>query len=122
MEWIPETYVALMHGALSCNGEAPDLMAALQMWVAQQDAAAAGRNANPQLGFVFLAKELFRLRYSALAMQVRGRGGGRRGWRVGGERGKEVKGGGERGGGNERVVCACQHARVQDKRGIPCFN
>ncbi|KAG2445696.1 hypothetical protein HXX76_000303 [Chlamydomonas incerta] len=70
VEWIPETYVALMHGALSCNGEAPDLMGALQVWVAQQDAAAAGRGSNPQLGFVFLAKELFRLRYSALAMQV----------------------------------------------------
>ncbi len=71
VEWIPETYVALMHGALSCNGDAgADLMAALQVWVAQQDAAAAGHTSNPQLGFVFLAKELFRLRYSALAMQV----------------------------------------------------
>ncbi|GIL97974.1 hypothetical protein Vretimale_3523 [Volvox reticuliferus] len=65
ISWIPETYVALMHGALSATPGGPDLMAALQMWVAQQDA-----GANPQLGFTFLAKELFRLRYSALAMQV----------------------------------------------------
>ncbi|GIL47525.1 hypothetical protein Vafri_4310 [Volvox africanus] len=65
ISWIPETYVALMHGALSATPGGPDLMAALEMWVAQQDA-----GANPQLGFTFLAKELFRLRYSALAMQV----------------------------------------------------
>ncbi|GLC44065.1 DNA-directed RNA polymerase III subunit RPC4 [Pleodorina starrii] len=65
VSWIPETYVALMHGALSATPGGPDLMTALSLWVAQQDA-----GANPQLGFTFLTKELFRLRYSALAMQV----------------------------------------------------
>ncbi|EFJ50923.1 hypothetical protein VOLCADRAFT_103709 [Volvox carteri f. nagariensis] len=65
ISWIPETYVALMHGALSATPGGPDLLGALQLWVAQQDA-----GANPQLGFTFLTKELFRMRYSALAMQV----------------------------------------------------
>lgn len=79
VSWIPETYVALMHGALSATQGGPDLITALQLWVAQQDA-----EANPQLGFTFLTKELFRLRYSALAMQVR-----RGGWVVRRRRTKE---------------------------------
>ncbi len=83
IEWIPETYVAMMHAALSCNGKAgPDLVGALELWVAQQDA-----GASPQLGFTFLAKELFRLRYSALAMQVGSRG-------VGGAEGVVTRGAG----------------------------